>query len=695
VRLVPICSLLIAVLVLVPAPVRGQEHRNADVTVTPAFGAAVRPDEPIALRLDRPLPPAAGRIAVVIGHTDYSGLLEATSTGVTYRPLTVPLPEGEHELKVYLVSANNEWRPLGAFPLRVVVGARPARAELVPTFDFSNKGQIGEGHRPANNAPDRATYQDFTVNAGVRAKVAHSGWTTETHINLLGVSNRSEALRFADKAAAAPLVDVLDYVVGSQNHRGGFSLGHVTFGTNRHLLNTLASRGALANLRLGSHGDLALAALHGSTIVGWDNFLGLERRSHRVLTATLGLEMLAKRPGGLRVEASWLDGRLLPLTNFNEGRINDAEQSRGGGVRMAAGDGKQRFRLDGGFARSNFTNPADPLLAQGATVVPVEKTSRNARYLDVSYALLQGKRIGKTQLVNLTAMFRHERVDPLYGSVVADLRSDVLQNVLDLNGSIGPATAQVSYTRARDNLDDVDGILKTFTRVFQVTTAMPLASLWGDGRSSAWWPTMTYALDQIHQRGAGVPLNAGFNSIAQIPNQIATHQTLGVEWRRGVFGGSYRVNRTSQDSRQQGKENSDLSGFVQHVAISLAPGSRIDAQIDLAFEGARNKELAQADLTRRVALIGNWRATSRTAVSMLVSAALQGNEARTSKSRDIEMTLGVSQSVPLFSRASGKPRGQLFVRFVQQSGRRFDRVFGIDDRRQLSTLNTGFSLSLF
>ena len=70
-----------------------------------------------------------------------------------------------------------------------------------------------------------------------------------------------------------------------------------------------------------------------------------------------------------------------------------------------------------------------------------------------------------------------------------------------------------------------------------------------------------------------------------------------------------------------------------------------------AVEGARNKELAQADLTRRVGLIGNWRATSRTAVSVLVSAALQGNEARTSKGRDIEMTLGVSQSVPLFSRA--------------------------------------------
>ena len=264
----------------------------------------------------------------------------STERGAVFRPTTVSLPIGEHELEVFLVSPSNEWRSLGRYPLRIVAAAALPRTELDPTFELTNKGQIAEGHRPSTSAPPRATFQDFTLNGSIRTTVARGGWTARMQMSVLGESNRGEALRVRERPETAPLVDLADYLVSAGNDWIALSLGHVSFGTHPHLFNGFASRGALAAVRLGSRADVAISALHGSSIVGWDYALGFERREHRVVGATVGLEMFPSRRGGLRLEASLMDGKLLPLTGFNEGRINDAEESRGGGLRVIASDAR-------------------------------------------------------------------------------------------------------------------------------------------------------------------------------------------------------------------------------------------------------------------------------------------------------------------------------------------------------------------
>jgi hypothetical protein len=689
-------TILLAAIALAPAPVTAQDAAGG-LTVTPQFGSDVRTSDPLELRVDPPLAPSDGRLAVVIGHTDWSGLFERLDSGIVYRPTSVRLPEGDHEMVVYLVSPANEWRPVGRFRLRILPGERGSagrQANVAPRVEIGNKGQVGSGVGPSTSPLPRDTFQDFTVNAGMQATVSRGAWSAASEINLLGVSNRAEAVRFGERQEGAPLVDLMDYRIGIRNHRIELALGHVSFGSHRHLFNGFASRGALATLRFGPNVDLALTALNGSSIVGWDNILGLEQRRHRVAGATLGIEIIGARPGALRLEASLLDGRLLPRTNFNEGAITDAEQSHGGGLRLVASDARQRFRLDGGYARSTFTNPTDPLLAQSLAIVPVGEETRDARYADVSYALLQEKPVGRTS-ATLVASYRHEQVDPLYGSVIADLQSDLLQNTVDLTGSLGAATAQVSYARARDNLDDIASIVSTSTRVLQVNAAVPLASVTGGGTGGSWWPSLVYGLNQVRQRGAGVPVNAGFNSVAQIADQVATDQALGIEWQWPVVRAGYRVNRSYQDNRQSGKDGSDLATLIQQVTLALTPGARLDLQVDLAFERALNKELARTDLTRRIGIGGSVRIARHTVLAGLVSTTFLEDQARTSSGRVADLSAELSQTVPFPRLGLFGPQGQFFVRYARQSARRLDRLFAIDDSQRLWTVHTGFNLSLF
>jgi hypothetical protein len=696
----PTGAFITGALLLLPAWIRAQEPADSPLRITSSFGRAIRADEAIELRLNRRLEPASGRLALIIADTDWSALLESTELGVVFRPTILTLPIGEHKLEVFLVSTANEWRSLAQHKIRIIAAAA-RRTEIDPTFDVTNKGQIAEGHRPSASAPPRATFQDFSVNGSIRTSVARGGWTGRMQMSVLGVSNRGEALRVRERPESAPLVDLADYLVSAGNDWMTLSLGHVSFGTHRQLFNGFSSRGALAAVRLGPRMDVALSALHGSSIVGWNHVLGFERREHRVVGATVGLEMFPRRPGGLRLEGSWMDGDLLPLTGFNEGRVNDAEESRGGGLRVIASDVGGRFRMDGGYARSTFLNPNDALRAQGSTAAPIPEASRNAQYLDVSYAVLREKRIGADTRANVVAAYRTERVDPQYGSVMTDLKTDLSQHAVDLSANVGTAALQAAYTRARDNLDEIPALVKTLTDAILVNAAAPLLSVLR-GRPHAvnssakgrWWPLLTYSLNRIHQRGRGVQTDTESLTL-QLPDQVATDQLLGFDWDMTRWRVGYRVNHTYQDNRQAGEASSDLANLVQNITVDLAAGPQVDLQMAVAFERAENRKLARIDYTRRVGVNGMWRMPSHTVLTGGVSSTALEDDGKTSDAGDVDFNLELSKKVPLFKNKLGPRHAQLFVRYSRQVGHRIDRLFALDDRRQLWTFNTGFNLTLF
>ncbi|HLG54341.1 MAG TPA: hypothetical protein VI485_03355 [Vicinamibacterales bacterium] len=661
----------------------------------PETGQWVRPSDAIRIELGRPLDPSEGRLAIVLGTTDWTGVARSTSSSIEITPGPIRLPRGRHDVVLYVVSPRNVWREVAKFALSVLTESGFEQADAKPSVEIGVAGQPARGQQPEVPPGPRDTFHDTTVRAGLQTTHVRNGWTTTSQVNVVGVSYRNEALRFAQEGEAAPLVDLADYRVGLENSHVTLGLGHAAWGSHRQLASGFASRGATSLVKLGRVVDLSLAALNGSSIVGIDNPFGLADSSHRVVGATVGVEAVPARPGALRLSASILDGSVLALAGFNQAAVQDAERSRGVGLQIVATDPAGRLQLDSGFARSRFTNPTDPTLDLGFETVDVRETTRNARYFDASYAFVRGGSLGKATQANLTAAFHHSRVEPLYRSVALPITSDLDQNGADVSASIGPATSQVSYQRSRDNLDDIQSILTTRTRAFSWTSSVPLSGFAGANPRAAAFPTLSYVLNRTDQAGDGLPENGLFDSLSQVPDQVSLTHAIGVAWQAATWRAGYSLNRSLQDNRQVGRELADLVNLVHGVQVGVTPSDRFDANLDVAFEGADNREFLLTDLTRRISVSATARPATRTSLGGTVTFAFMRNDPSSSERRTTDFNVQLSQSVAFWPRRPDALQGQAFVRFARQTIWTLALLDATPSDEQFWTLNTGVTFKVF
>ncbi len=687
-------------------------------------------DFALTLSLSRPLPVTEGRLAVLIGQTDFTNLFTPTGSSLSYLPRLIPLPAGESPVRIFLVSPSNEWRELTQLTLRVK-SAPPADAApgqstgqtqkpaadpgqqaaakkygFTPSLTLGMKSQMGARFFPESNRPERPTFADLTLQASLKSEINRIRFKNQMQFDIVGSSYPKEALRFGVRGPDAPQVDLSSYLMQFQMGVGKLQIGHTSFGTNRHLINNYGSRGLTFTMPLGKRSDLSLAALNGTNTVGWSNFFGLDRRKHQLISATLGFEVLAKRPGGLRLEAGALHGSLLPVTGFNQGVINDAEQSDGASLRLTAIDKAQRLKFEGGFTRSRFNNPADPLLNQNLPVVPVRETARNAHYLDTSIALLKDLKLSEKKTANLTLNVRHERVAPLFRSVAATTQADRLQNEVELTGAIGELTATVSHQRFHDNLADIPSLLRTLSRQYAVVISVPLASFGTSGTSgtsgtdgtlgrSIWLPRLAYNFNRMHQLGRALPVNGGFDSASQVPDQISTNHEFISEWQFQIWRLTYRLNHSLQDNRQPGREAADLRNLINGVTFGFNPRPDFELNFDLNIEGATNFEIRRTGRTLRAGINTNWRMTPRMTLNAIVSNTLAGDLARTTRNRNTEFDLQWSYQFTRGETGWRKIQGQFFIRYADRYARTRDFVFGLDNLTRLKTLNSGLNFVFF
>jgi hypothetical protein len=468
----------------------------------------------------------------------------------------------------------------------------------------------------------------------------------------------------------------------------------VSFGGNRHLINAFGSRGATLSLRLGSRWDLAGAWLHGTSIVGWSHFLGFDRRQHRMTGATLGFETFPTRPGALRLEATALRGSILPVSGFTEGAVNDAEESRGWGLRLVAATPGQRGRVEAGYSRNRFENPEDPFLSQGADLVEVEPTTRGARYVEASFAVVPTWAITPAVNANLTATYRHERVEPLYRTVAAFVQADRSNHAIEIIGTIGELNFLVLHQRYRDNLDEVPSILITRGRDVATQASVPLAFLVGAESRPAWLPYLSYRYQRVHQRGEGVPDNSGARPTF-VPDQVSTIHGLSFDWQGGRWRASWRIDRSNQDNRQAERENADFSDTVQSLGLGFTPLSSLSLSVDLSSARARNEELDRTDRTLRLGLGADWQATETLTLGTRWSKTDSEDDAHVRENGNDDLNAQVTQRLDRWRIAGWPLPGQLFFRFGRQTSYARDREFQLDDSRRNWAVNTGLTLTAF
>lgn len=646
-------------------------------------------------QLSRAVTVDEGRVAVLVGDTDWSSLVDTVGTSLDLRPAAVGFPRGETAVVVYLVSPAHEWREVGRTTLRVLSDRGFERAVAAPTAEVGLAGQAALRRTPEQAPTPRDTFQDLSVRLGLDTTHARNGWVTTSQARMVGVSNQEQALRFGTRGDEAPRLDLGSYQFGVRNRVGSLAVGHGTFGTHRLLLNTFASRGLSGSLQLGPVVDVSLAAVNGSTLVGFGNLLGVGESQHRVVNGTLGIELVPTRRGALRVAAAVMNGSVLPETNVNQGAIRDAEESRGLGVQVTSRDVASRFQLDAGLARSRFVNPRDPGAPPGLAIVPTVETTRTARYLDASYALIQGAKLGESATASLTAAVRHSRVDPLYRSVALPVRADLEQNAVDLTAGLGAFSSQLTYDRSRDNLAAIASVLTTESRQLLWSSALPLQTFASGNPNAAAWPTLTYALSRMHQYGVARPVGGLFDSDSQVPDQMSTNHVVGVGWQGAVWRGGYGFNRSLQDNRQPGRERADLLNAVHSVNLGAMASTRLDLGVEVAFEDADNQESARTDLTRRVSVNALWRPATRTSLAAVITRNRLEDNPATSERRTTDVNFTFTQGVVFMRSRPDSLQGQFFVRYVRQTI--YGLVLGLPDASdtQFWSLNTGLTFRIF
>ena len=664
------------------------------LVITPDFGndAWVEGNQPIGLRLSRPLDLKNERLAVVIGHTDISALFTVTPTVARYAANTLRLPSGETELVAYIVSPGKPWAEVARIPLRVRTRAGFYKSDIKPALTLTTSGQIANGE-----GGKRPPYTGVTFNPAFTTSLANERGTVEVQSNFLAVTKQSQALRFGAQGTSAPKFDLSDYLIKGANGPLSASVGHVSFGNAKHLINGVATRGVTGALSIARTAELAVGLLNGSSIVGWDNPVGLANDNHRILGASLKVDALRSHPGSMVFDAAFINGEQLPRSGINEGVINDRERNRGAAIHFIGKTAGDRLTLDAGYTVSRFENPLDASLSQGVTLVAVKPETKAARFADVSLALLRNTSLSKVIKVNLAATFRHERVDPLYRSLGASVQANVLQNVVELTGGVGPLAVQVSRARAEDNLDDIESVLKTFTHVTSVNAVLPTGSLFSASSPSPWLPQLSVAFSSTHQFANDVPVNSDFTD-THAPDQLSRNGSADAQWTIGKWKAAYRYNLSDQDNRQTGRERSDLGNLAHNVAAGFSPRTWLDIGASYAFEGATNRELAQKNTTRRFGANLDVRPTRNLGLSSVFSRTWVRDYPLTNDVDNDDLSVELSQNIRFLRGRAERPSGRLFLRYQRQSASNTIVVNSIREdpvSRRLWALNSGVSLNAF
>ena len=693
---------------------------NQKLEITPSFAEReIESSETIGLKLNRELLPGEGRFAVFINETDVTALVDIEAQNLVFTPKFSPLPSGEGVLKVYLVDANNDWKTLSEFPLKVKAAAGKSD-EITNSINSGNETSLEDKDRanygftpnlslnlksqnqiltfPREGAPERNPYTDLAGQGNFSFKIERRGWALQAQSDFAGSSYRQEALRFGELGNRAPRIDLSSYLI--QFGKGGFSvkLGHVSFGSNRHLINSFSSRGVTVTVPIGKQNELSFAAVNGTSVVGFGNLPGITRRKHSVVSATFAREFFKERPNGLRFEFSVMRGSLLPLTNFNQREVNDAEKSIGFGLKVIGSDARQRLRYEVGFTRSRFTNPSDPLLEQGLPVVPVRATTRNARYADISFDFLQGLKLWREKKLKVTGTYRHEEIEPLFRSVIAPAQADRRQNQFEVSASFGEMNFVYGNMRDRDNLGDIASILKSLTRRNNAIFNIALNSFFTPAKPVKWLPQISYTYDHVHNFGVALPAGGEFTSISQVPDQDSFIHGFNAQWQFSErFRVGYRFNRAFQDNKQPGREQADFLSLVNAFTIGTSPFKSLDLNFDLSRESQENFEQPRTDNTFRFGSNITWQLPllKNATLSANLSTTLAGDTDNTNDTRNADFDVQLAYKFGFGAKKFKKLDAQFFVRYANHYGDVRDRIFFANNFNKTQTFNAGLTFNIF
>jgi hypothetical protein len=182
---------------------------------------------------------------------------------------------------------------------------------------------------------------------------------------------------------------------------------------------------------------------------------------------------------------------------------------------------------------------------------------------------------------------------------------------------------------------------------------------------------------------------------ASIPDLVATNQSMSADWQLNKHRVGYRFNRSYQDSRQPGRETSDLINITNGVSVGLALTAALELNFDLGTDSARNRETNRLDRTLRFAPAVSWMMNAGMNLTANLSTTLAGDDAETSRSRNLEFEVQWSYRLAVERGRFRKLQSQLFVRYANRYTNTRDRLFDANNLTRTQILNLGLSFTFF
>lgn len=693
---------IVALLIVVLPPHAARAQSVETVTAPLAISVAAATDgfrsarSSLSLTLNRPVTVADGALMFVAGDVDVTALTIVSGGAITVNPGPNGFPQGESELRVFR-SVGSQWLPLATIPLRVLYSGGFIKAVTTPTADISANRLLSDGSTDATG-PRGDRRQVVTLNGGIRSAYVWPALSIESQSAVVGASRDELALRFAQRGADAPNVDLSTYQIAFKLPKVRVDMGQLSLGANRHVISNFSSRG-IAITTGPRWAQFTVGSVAGAQLVGWDNFLGVSERDHRLNSVAATFELRPRRPGALQVRVTALDGSLLPKPAFTQGAVVDAEESRGSGVELTAASPTQRARVSMGLSQSAFVNPLrDAALTGGLAIAPMRRERKGAQYVEASLGVLEGWKLFKRIPTRLTVAVRHERIDPLYRSVGAFVQADRQQDAVDLNGAFGTVSWQTAISRGRDNLASVQSVLTSHTSGITAGAAFDAVAIKRLARIRSALPQLNVNYQFLHQFAHRAPTSNDFR-----PQDLADQATRSIDatgtWRARAWQVSVRDNHTRQDNRQSEREASDFGGAVQNVSVGRSVNSKLDATLDGGIEQQRNVERAEVTRIRRIGTTANWRPFLVTSLTANVTAAVTRAPPATTDVVNLETRMELSHRQVLFGRGVNARTAQLFLRFARTSAsavpfqQLVDGTFSTDRTTRMQwSLNSGLSL---
>lgn len=687
----PSSFLALALAFLLPA------FASAQTEPTARDDGWVKRNEVLTLELDHLPSPEEGRIHVMVGTQDMTAMSTPFRPNLLkIDPSVVPLPQGETEVILYLSKDGGEWAEFARFPLKVLAPGGFEEAEWLPNLSSVIASRLDTDSATAEADPRGATTHDATFQAGLSGHHVRQDLDISSDFNVFGTSNRTLALRFDEKGSDASKIDLSDYLVELQKGPWLVSLGHVQYGNNPLLLDNMATRGIVASNQINTRIDVSASFMSATEVTGADNLFGLNSSDNNISATTIGVELLRERPGGLRVEATYMTGSRQETNYSYVGEVPESEESRGLGLQMSGESESGRLRGRVIYARSTFENPPDPTIAQGDAIVEVESETDNARHVDVSYTLLQNKPLSEQTTLNLTLMFNHDQVGASYRSLGADAPSNLSRNAVGLDAQIGDISLRLDREETADNLDDLPNVLETKTERTTLNLGVPLPTvLGGTEEPSIWWPFVGITVQRVDTFAGNRPdpAQSGF-SPSDLPDEVDTTSSLDLNWPLDRWTYGYRYSRSEQDNRQVGAERDDTITRENAFMLGFRSDGGFSTGISYSMVTETDRMQGLKQDTDNVLINAEVPVTKTISISADYSDTQESDSANRRKS--VNRLLGLELNWSFALKVSGeKAPSKFFLRYEAQRNKIRDNVFATDISERTWAVTSGLSISFF